>query len=164
MNCYRFRPQELCESRGGRNSPCGLYGLTATLNLNLYRRCVKVEVDVQAGSPSLIVLMVSVDVSNVEPEHCLLSSSKEGSPFLVSASVVVSGPGQTLFGFLSLAIPCDRLVSGRVVLRRRAIGNLSHMMCRGLRVAGGVGERLYVTVHCYGNTSMILDQQRCESL
>ena len=36
-----FRAQELCESRGGRpglpvpNSPCGLYGRKAILNLNL---------------------------------------------------------------------------------------------------------------------------------
>ena len=52
----------LCESRGGRpglpvpNSPYVLCGRKATLN------CVKVEVAV-LGSRSLIVLMVSVDVS-----------------------------------------------------------------------------------------------------
>ena len=65
-----LRVQELCESRGGRpgppkpNSPCGLCGRKATLNLNLESRsCVKAEVAV-LGSPSLIliVLMVSVDV------------------------------------------------------------------------------------------------------
>ena len=71
--------------------------------------------EVLAGSPSLIVLMVSVDVSNIELEHCLLRSSKEGSPFLVPVSVAVSGPGQTLISFLSLAIACDGLVYGRVV-------------------------------------------------
>ena len=61
---------ELCEGRGGRpalpvlNSPYGLCGCKATLNLN----CEKVEVAV-LDSPSLIVLiiygayiMVSVDV------------------------------------------------------------------------------------------------------
>ena len=64
--------QELCESRGGRpglpvpNGPYGLCGHEATLNMNKVkhselRSCVKDEVDV-LGSPSLIVLMVSVDV------------------------------------------------------------------------------------------------------
>ena len=47
------------------NSPYGLSGRTATLNLNLGLvravSCVKVEVDV-LGFPSLVVLMVSVDV------------------------------------------------------------------------------------------------------
>ena len=57
------RAQELCESRGGRlglpvlSSPNDLCGRKAKLNLN----CVKVEVAV-LGSPSLAVLMVSVDV------------------------------------------------------------------------------------------------------
>ena len=63
------RAQELCESRGGRpglpvpNSPYGLCGRKATLKLYLsdLRSCVKVEVAV-LGPPSLIVLMVSVDV------------------------------------------------------------------------------------------------------
>ena len=63
-----FRTQELCESRGGRlglpvpNSPHDLCGRKATLNLNSdTQSCVKVEVAV-LGSPSLIVLMISVDV------------------------------------------------------------------------------------------------------
>ena len=44
------------------NSPCGLYGRKATLNLNSdLRSCVKVKVAV-LGSPFLIVLIVSVDV------------------------------------------------------------------------------------------------------
>ena len=61
------KAQELCESGGGRpgfpvpNSPCGLCGRKATLNLNRgvseLRSCVKVEVAV-LGSPSLIVLTV----------------------------------------------------------------------------------------------------------
>ena len=75
--------QELCESRGGRpglpvlNSPYGLCGREATLHLNTvpvererqreteFRSHVKVEVAV-LGSPSLIVLTVSVDVK----QHC----------------------------------------------------------------------------------------------
>ena len=64
-----FRAQDLCESRGGRhglpvpNSPYGLCGRKATLNCSIseLRGCVKVEV-ADTGSPSLIVLMVSVDV------------------------------------------------------------------------------------------------------
>ena len=63
-----LRVQELCESRRGRpglpisNSPYGLCGRKATLNLNTeLRSCVKVDVAV-LGSPSLTVLMVSVDV------------------------------------------------------------------------------------------------------
>ena len=67
------RVQELCESRGGRpglsvpntNSPYGLYGRKATLNSNSrvseFRSYVKVEVAI-LGSPSLISLVVSVDV------------------------------------------------------------------------------------------------------
>ena len=65
------RSQDLCKSRGGRpglpvpNSPYGLYGRKATLNRNEegseLRSGVKVEVAV-LGSPSIIVLMVSVDV------------------------------------------------------------------------------------------------------
>ena len=63
------RAQELYESSGGRprlpvpNSPCGLCGRKATLNccISELRSCMKVQVDV-LGSPSLIVLMVSVDV------------------------------------------------------------------------------------------------------
>ena len=61
----------VCESGGGRpglpvpNSPFGLCGREATLNLNNrtseLRTCVKVEVAV-LGSLSLIVLMASVDV------------------------------------------------------------------------------------------------------
>ena len=63
------RAQELCESRGGRpelpvpNSPYGLCGRKATLNLNLRYQaelciwsCVNVEVAV-LGSPSPIVLI-----------------------------------------------------------------------------------------------------------
>ena len=65
------RAQELCESRGGRpglsvpNSPYGLCGRKATMNLNHCSKelgsCVKVEVAI-LGSPSLTILMVSVDV------------------------------------------------------------------------------------------------------
>ena len=65
------RAQELCESRGGRpgfpvpNSPYGLCGRKVTMKLkhqvSELRCCVKVEVAV-LGSPSLMVLMVSVDV------------------------------------------------------------------------------------------------------
>ena len=69
----RAGAHELCESRGGRpglpvtNSPDGLRGRKATLNLNSLctelRSCVKVEVEVDVqGSLFLIVLMVSVDV------------------------------------------------------------------------------------------------------
>ena len=68
---FRCRGQDLCESRGGRpglpvpNSPYGLCGHKATLKLTVresdLRSCVKVEAAV-LGSPSLIVLMVSVDV------------------------------------------------------------------------------------------------------
>ena len=60
---------QLCESRSGRpglpvaNSPYGLWGRKATLNLN----CVKVEVAV-LGPTSLIVLMVSVDVKQQRTE------------------------------------------------------------------------------------------------
>ena len=61
--------EELCRSGGGRpglpvpNSPYGLCGRKATLNCSSseLRSCVKVEVAVQ-GSPSLIVLVVSVEV------------------------------------------------------------------------------------------------------
>ena len=57
------------ESRGGRrglpvpNSPHGLCGRKATLNCGIseLKSCVKVEVAV-LDSPSLIVLVVSVDV------------------------------------------------------------------------------------------------------
>ena len=57
------RTRELCESRGGcpglpiPNSPYGLSGHKVTE----LRSCVKVEVAV-LDSPSLIVLMVSVDI------------------------------------------------------------------------------------------------------
>ena len=61
----------VCESRGGRpglpvcNHPYGLCGRKATLNLNCsiseLRSCVTVEMAI-LGSPSLMVLMVSVDV------------------------------------------------------------------------------------------------------
>ena len=70
MSQEMVRAQELCDSRGGRpglpvlNSPYGLCGCKATLNFNLrteFRSCVTVEVAV-LGSPSLIVLMVSVNV------------------------------------------------------------------------------------------------------
>ena len=49
------------------NKPYGLCGRKATLNMLLseFRSCVKVEVDV-LSCPSLIVLMVSVDVGNSE--------------------------------------------------------------------------------------------------
>ena len=55
---------QLCESRGGRpNSPYIFCGRKATLKCSIseLRSCVKVEVAV-LGSPSLIVLTVSVDV------------------------------------------------------------------------------------------------------
>ena len=65
------RAQELCESRGGRpgflvpNSPYGLCGRKATLNLNLRYQaelwiwsCVNVEVAV-LGSQSPIVLIIN---------------------------------------------------------------------------------------------------------
>ena len=63
------RAEELCASRGGRpglpvpNSPHGLCGRKATLNCGIseLRSCVKVEADA-LESPSLIVLVVSVDV------------------------------------------------------------------------------------------------------
>ena len=73
LHVFDTELQELCESQGGRpglpvpNGPCGLCGRKATLNLNLHvfdtelRSSVKVEIAV-LGSPSLIVLMVSVDV------------------------------------------------------------------------------------------------------
>ena len=57
------RAQELCESRGGRpgltvpNSPYGFI----EHHVSELMSCVKVEVDV-LGSPSLTVLMLSVDV------------------------------------------------------------------------------------------------------
>ena len=65
----RYRAQELHESRGGRpglpvpDSSHGLCGRKATLNCSIseLRSCKKVEVNV-LGSPSLIVLVVSVDV------------------------------------------------------------------------------------------------------
>ena len=57
-----LRAQKLCESRGGLY---GLCGRKVTLKLkhqvSELRSCVKVEVAV-LGSPSLMVLMVSVDV------------------------------------------------------------------------------------------------------
>ena len=64
------RAQKLFDSRGGRpvlpvpDGPYGLCGRKATLNLDLrteFRSCVTVEVTV-LGSPSLMVVMVSVDV------------------------------------------------------------------------------------------------------
>ena len=61
-----FRAQELCKSRGGRpglpvpNNPYGLCGRKETLKLQI-SGAVKVEVAV-LGSPSLIDLVVSVDV------------------------------------------------------------------------------------------------------
>ena len=69
---WKSRAQELCEDGGGRPGfpvPSSLYGLCgrkATLNIKILRlselgSCVKDEVDV-LGSPSLIVLKVSVDV------------------------------------------------------------------------------------------------------
>ena len=65
--------QEMCESRGGRpglpvrNRPYGLCGRKATLNLGKPKlgSCVKVEVAV-LGSPSITVLVVSVDVKHHE--------------------------------------------------------------------------------------------------
>ena len=73
------RTQESGESRGGRpelpvpNNPYGLWGHKATLNLNLstrteLRSCVKVEVAV-LSSPSLIILMVSVDACKATLEE-----------------------------------------------------------------------------------------------
>ena len=62
------RAQELCESRRGRpglpvpNSPYGLCRRKVELDISSeLRSCMKVEVDV-LGSPSLISLVVSVDV------------------------------------------------------------------------------------------------------
>ena len=61
------RAQELCESRGGRpglpvpNSPFGFCGRKATLKNRIQELC-EIEVDV-LHSPSLIVVMVSVDVA-----------------------------------------------------------------------------------------------------
>ena len=63
------RAQEMCESQGGSpglpvpDSPYGLYGHKATVNKEPpeLRGCVKVKVAV-LGSPSLIVLMVSMDI------------------------------------------------------------------------------------------------------
>ena len=65
----RYRAQELHESRGGRpglpvpDNSHGLCGRKATLNCSIseLRSCKKVEVNVLV-SPSLIVLVVSVDV------------------------------------------------------------------------------------------------------
>ena len=69
-----FRAQELCECGGGRpglpvsNKPYGFCGRQAALNHSVnrwkcteLRSCVNVEVAV-LGSPSLISLMVSVNV------------------------------------------------------------------------------------------------------
>ena len=61
-NCVKVKVAVL-----GPNSPCGFCGRKATLKLNLLplselRSCVKVEVAVLLGSPSLIVLVVSLDV------------------------------------------------------------------------------------------------------
>ena len=66
---HDFRAQEVCESRGGRpgfpvaNSPYVLCGRKATLNCSSseLRCCVRDEMAV-LGSPSLTVLMVSVNV------------------------------------------------------------------------------------------------------
>ena len=64
MSQEMVRAQELCDSRGGRpglpvvNSPYGLCECKATLN---FKNSVKVEVAVLVF-PSLMVLMVSVDV------------------------------------------------------------------------------------------------------
>ena len=64
MSQEMVRGQELCDSRGGRpglpvvNSPYGLCENKATLN---FKKSVKVEVAVLVF-PSLMVLMVSVDV------------------------------------------------------------------------------------------------------
>ena len=63
------RAPELCENRGGRpelpvaDKPYGFCGRKATLNRTHpeLRNCVKVEVAI-LDSPSLIILMVSVDV------------------------------------------------------------------------------------------------------
>ena len=76
------RAQELCESLGGHpglpvpNSSYDLCGCKVTLNHwhSEFRSCVKVEVAV-LGSPSLISLMVSVDVKqhwNECPHHLLM--------------------------------------------------------------------------------------------
>ena len=61
-----LRAQELCESRGGRGLPVhnrSLRSLSKTNTVSGLRSCVKVEVAV-LGSPSLINLMVSVDVKS----------------------------------------------------------------------------------------------------
>ena len=82
----QFRAQELCESRGGRpgfpvpDSPYGLCGRKATLNLNSeLGSCVKVEMAV-LGSLSLTVLMVDPVPSKPcgfcgREASCLLTSS-----------------------------------------------------------------------------------------
>ena len=81
---FRHRPQELCESRGGRpglpvpNNPFGFCGRKATFEEAVYhselRSCVKVEV-VVLGSPSLIIPMVSVDVKLHLKKLCTIQSS-----------------------------------------------------------------------------------------
>ena len=78
------RSVELCESRGGRpelpvpNSPYGLCGRKAALNCSIseLRSCVKVEVAV-LSFPSLIVLMVSVDVKQHERRRMIGSRAQE---------------------------------------------------------------------------------------
>ena len=77
--CYRHRAQELSECRGGRlglpvpNSPMLSVNLKQHLSCSIseLRSCVKVEVDV-LGSPSLIVLTVSVDVKQHSNENIIV--------------------------------------------------------------------------------------------
>ena len=63
------RSQELCESRGGRpglpvpNGPYGLCGRKATLNSLVRGQELCESRGGRPGSPSLTVLMVSVDVT-----------------------------------------------------------------------------------------------------
>ena len=84
------RAQELCESRSGRpvlsvpNEPYGFCGRKARLNWTELRSCVKVEVAVLC-SPSLISLMVSVDVKQNWTQYLRaqeLCESRRGRPVL----------------------------------------------------------------------------------
>ena len=87
------RARDLCESRGGLpglsvpNSPYGLCGRKATLNLNMVselRSCVKVEKDV-LGPSSLRVPTVSVDVRQQKRnEHVAITMELDGAAHVVT--------------------------------------------------------------------------------